>query len=500
MKINLHMHSTLSDGKKTIPELFQMAESNEIEIISITDHDSLESTFLLSSYSGKVKKINGIEFTSQLDDELDFYNSNYSIHILGYDFDSDKLSRLYSDIIIKREDAVKAFCLKLKQNGIEFDENKFFSSRTKLAHYLLEKGIAKNFIGAIHFINEESNFSVCLPTVKQVIDIIHRSDGYAIWAHPYEMLDYSSKISLKNHEIDYLCSELTLLNIDGLEAYYGKYTIEENRFLLSMIDKYNFITSAGTDYHGKKEDEQVYMNINDSRLISNVISNNGDFHLSGGRITKEVIKNRQIVYRQPTKNDKLIKELLLYFEKSRFKSAPKYIGLDEKGRNKFGYISGYVPNDIGSTTLKQLEEFIKIVRKMHDISNNFLGDKVICHHDLSPCNVVFRRNMPFAIIDWDCASIGERWEDITYILWLWLNVGDTSKNANDLISQMQHMIFIYGDESIAKDFVKKMLTTMDRVLDSFPKENIYYLKTKNWVIESKNWVKQNKNKIRKMIG
>ena len=85
----------------------------------------------------------------------------------------------------------------------------------------------------------------------------------------------------------------------------------------------------------------------------------------------------------------------------------RYLGTVD-GNDMFGFIDGYVPQDVGATTQKQLREFMGIVRVLHDISSDFLGDsdKVICHNDLSPCNTVFRDGIPVAVIDWDGASIG----------------------------------------------------------------------------------------------
>ena len=72
-----------------------------------------------------------------------------------------------------------------------------------------------------------------------------------------------------------------------------------------------------------------------------------------------------------------------------------------------------------STTPSQLNDFMQIIKQMHDLTEKISPQgKVICHNDLSPCNTVFRNNHPVGIIDWDSAAYGERWEDLTYILWL----------------------------------------------------------------------------------
>lgn len=88
---------------------------------------------------------------------------------------------------------------------------------------------------------------------------------------------------------------------------------------------------------------------------------------------------------------------LRYLEDRGFEYSQKYVGRDKQGRDVFKFIDGFVPDDIGNTALSQLCDFMKIVRKFHDLSLEFTGSEVVCHNDLSLCNTVFANDRPFGL-------------------------------------------------------------------------------------------------------
>ena len=227
-----------------------------------------------------------------------------------------------------------------------------------------------------------------------------------------------------------------------------------------------------------------------------------EIKLTGGRSTVGVVKVGNFVFRPHKKESDFANSFLKYLEDNNFACSQKYSGRDENGRDKFQYIKGYVPNEIGNTTLNQLCQFMKIVRQFHDISRGFTNSgKVICHNDLSPCNTVFLNDMPVAIIDRDSCAIGERWEDITYILWLWINIGSITRENIDIIGQMHAALNAYqADNEITENFADKLIWRMDKVISQMPPDNYQYERTKDWVEFSKIWVEENREKITKEIG
>lgn len=161
-----------------------------------------------------------------------------------------------------------------------------------------------------------------------------------------------------------------------------------------------------------------------------------------------------------------------------------------------------MPDEIGNTTLAQLCTFMEIVKELHDVSSGFAPEgKVICHNDLSPCNTVFRNDIPVAIIDWDSAAFGERWEDLAYILWLWINIGSHQRNEIDIMGQMKAALSAYrADEQTLCGFADKLIWRMDKVIADMSPDNYQYERTKDWVEFSKIWVEQNRRNITEEIG
>ena len=224
--------------------------------------------------------------------------------------------------------------------------------------------------------------------------------------------------------------------------------------------------------------------------------------LKGGRTTPGVLRKGNVVYRPHKITSDFSNKILLFFEQNQIPYTQRFLGVDDSGRDMFAYINGYVPDEIGETTLEQLCLFMRIVKKIHDCSLKFTNTtQVICHNDLSPCNTVFLNNAPIAIIDWDSASIGERWEDLSYIVWLWINIGSHRRNEIDIIGQMKTALTAYGaDKQTLLDFADKLTWRMDKVVNDMPITNYQFKRTKDWVAFSKLWIKENRNLITEEIG
>jgi thiamine kinase-like enzyme len=236
--------------------------------------------------------------------------------------------------------------------------------------------------------------------------------------------------------------------------------------------------------------------------VSDSKPDNSEIILGGGRTTTGVVKVGNTVRRPAKRNSEYANQVLVFLEKKRFIHSSRYLGKDEENRDIFSYVEGFVPDDLGGTTDQQLHSFMKIVRKFHDVSQTFVnnGTLVLCHDDLSPCNVVFRDDYPFVIIDWDDVHPDERWEDLTYILWLWINIGSHIENRN-IVSQMSSALKSYGaDEAIKNSFADKMIQRMNRLLNEVDVSREDYNRIKEWVQYSIRWVEKNRKIIQKEIG
>lgn len=156
--------------------------------------------------------------------------------------------------------------------------------------------------------------------------------------------------------------------------------------------------------------------------------------LTGGNINK-VVKVGETVRRE-SKPNPYISDLLKYLEKVGCPYVPRYLGVDEKGREILSYIDGVVPgNDYPEIEGYMwsdvvLVELAKLLRNFHDATVGFTTSEtssndypekslheVICHNDVALYNVVFKDKLPVGIIDFDMVGLGPRIWDIAYTLY-----------------------------------------------------------------------------------
>ncbi len=148
--------------------------------------------------------------------------------------------------------------------------------------------------------------------------------------------------------------------------------------------------------------------------------------LRGGIATPGVVRVGDTVRRPVKENSAFVHEVLRYLELREFDGVPRFLGIDEKGREMLTYIPGTVPRPLGGFQKEQWLAGARLLRLFHDatVGCELKGEcDVICHGDPGPGNHVFRDGMPFALIDFDWAHPGRREEDVGYAAWMWLQIG-----------------------------------------------------------------------------
>jgi Phosphotransferase enzyme family len=156
--------------------------------------------------------------------------------------------------------------------------------------------------------------------------------------------------------------------------------------------------------------------------------------LDGGNINK-VVKIGGTV-RRAAKPNPYVYELLKHLEKVGYHCSPRFMGVDEKGREILSYLDGVVPgNDYPKIERymwsdEALVEHAKLLRSYHDATVGFIAStksineypemslhEVVCHNDAALYNIVFQDKHPVGIIDFDMAGPGPRIWDIVYTLY-----------------------------------------------------------------------------------
>lgn len=268
--IDLHIHSTNSDGSKTVKEILIEAQKLGLTSISFTDHETcgayneLERINIKDYFKGNI--INGIELKSQYKDIV--------MDILGYGINYKKMSKYleecYKDITrqkIQESQLIEFYKIGLKEqltlrpiDELNWDRTRDWASivfYNEIKSHLENKSKVppdlwedfKNFKNNHYHIKGNTfyiNMAKDYPRVEKIIDIIHRSGGKAFIAHIYQYKEIEDKIL----ELKKIISKY---NIDGIECYHSIFSNIENEKLLKFTKAHNLLISGGSDYHGKNK-------------------------------------------------------------------------------------------------------------------------------------------------------------------------------------------------------------------------------------------------------
>ena len=133
--------------------------------------------------------------------------------------------------------------------------------------------------------------------------------------------------------------------------------------------------------------------------------------LTGGRVTPGVVRKGDTVRRPITRDRGLQHDLLAHLEARGFDRVPRFLELDQQGREVLTFVAGNVPSDLGYFSDDQLCGAARLLRRFHDATADFpavsaQAAEVICHNDWGPPNCVFVNEMPHALIDFDTLAPG----------------------------------------------------------------------------------------------
>lgn len=248
--IDLHVHSSASDGSLTPEEVVALAKNAGLCCFALTDHDTVDGVERAIQYA---KKLTGIDVISGI--ELSCYYQNREIHIVGLFVDHKNQSFLEELQKLKqaREDRNKKMVQTFVDAGIPLtlEELKHGNpdsviTRAHFARVLVEKEICKNKTEAFNkYLGVGCPFYLPKPqiTPEHVLNLIKTAGGTAILAHPY-----SYKFS--KTEVETLLDELIPLGLSGMECYYSTYDPAQIQELRGIASSKRLLVSGGSDFHG----------------------------------------------------------------------------------------------------------------------------------------------------------------------------------------------------------------------------------------------------------
>lgn len=244
-KADLHIHTNMSDGDKSIYEIIDMAKKRKVSCISITDHDTVSAFEGFENKEEDVQVIPGVELSTN--------HNGSTVHILGYfiDVDNIRLKEKLSFLRDKRRNRAKEIALKLKEKAnifLDFDNIKQDTDicsvgRLHIANEMVKMGYVKNTKEAFEkYIGDDMPCFVKNEklTVFEAVSLIHGAGGLAFLAHPALIKGFN----------DY--EEIINLGIDGIEVFYPKHSTEQRIEFFNLCIKNNLLISGGSDFHSLK--------------------------------------------------------------------------------------------------------------------------------------------------------------------------------------------------------------------------------------------------------
>ena len=250
MKIDLHTHSTYSDGTDKPSELINKALAAGITVVGLTDHDSIsgwqEAT---ASLRPGISLVPGAEISCQTTDGI-------SVHILGLLFDSSN-SELMNTLEKTRENRhgrMEKIIARINEAGIDITMNDVLAQlsdgatlgRPHLADALVKKGVVASrdeaFTQMLHN-NSKYYVSHYSPTPEDAIALIKAAGGVSVIAHP--MASHRGRtISLETF------GSLIDSGLDGIEVDHRDHSPDEKKQLISLANGSNLVMTGASDYHG----------------------------------------------------------------------------------------------------------------------------------------------------------------------------------------------------------------------------------------------------------
>ncbi len=243
-KMDLHIHSTFSDGYLEPWEIVCLAKERSVEVIALTDHDSTDGLLPIAreARDAGIALVDGVEINTFWEEE--------EVHILGYGIDANnrELQRNLLYLREAREQRMEKMLAKLSNLGI------FISRADVMAHVkgkasIGRPHIARAMAAAGYAGDEQQAFHKYLspgcpafvPRYKfhpsQAISTIRRAGGLAFLAHPGLLVDDETIIEQ--------------LDLDGLEAYHSDHTPEQTKKYLKIAATRDIWISGGSDCHGQ---------------------------------------------------------------------------------------------------------------------------------------------------------------------------------------------------------------------------------------------------------
>jgi len=250
LRIDLHSHTKFSDGGLTPQELIERAVTFQLDVLAITDHDTVSALDSANEYiqtnNISLKLINGIEISTAW--------NGFEIHIVGLNIDRNnpQLLELIAKQQLAREERATAMGEKLSKCGFEgvYEQAKSLAgigsiTRAHFARVLLQQGKVSNLQAAFDKYIGKGKRAFVKPnwcSIGDAIAAIHHAGGSAVMAHPV-------RYGMSTKWLRRLVVDFKEAKGNGLEIVLPQMNNEQRKLMLSFCLEYNLHASMGSDFH-----------------------------------------------------------------------------------------------------------------------------------------------------------------------------------------------------------------------------------------------------------
>jgi predicted metal-dependent phosphoesterase TrpH len=248
--IDLHLHTTASDGRLSPSELVARTAAAGLTTISVTDHDTVAAIAEVRRHAAayRIVVVPGIEVTS--------VHEGRDVHILGYFFDEldSALAQFLERQRSHRIDRARAIAERLSRLGVPIDiDGLLGQTASNPGASVARPRIARALVDAGHVASVQEAFDRYLASGRPafvprtgaspqtVIEVLHAAGGIVSFAHP--------GVTRKPE----LLEPLAEAGLDAIEAFHSDHTREVEEEALATARRFNLAVSGGTDYHGEAD-------------------------------------------------------------------------------------------------------------------------------------------------------------------------------------------------------------------------------------------------------
>ncbi len=241
--IELHCHTTMSDGTLTPTELVVAARNAGVQAIAITDHDTLSGW----AEAQAACDVYGLELIPGL--ELSTTHDGHSLHVLGFYPRAEELAPFLVERHRARIDRAEKIVAKLADLGFPIDMPQVKTpGRFHIAHALREAGYIKDEQDAFRRWLSDSG-PAYVPygdlSAAEGIRVLRECGAVPVWAHP---------LLFRGGSVESVLPILVGAGLQGIEVYHSEHTPRQSARLLKLAQKYNLVPTGGSDFHGTNKD------------------------------------------------------------------------------------------------------------------------------------------------------------------------------------------------------------------------------------------------------